>query len=465
MPGTFAKGTVETFRLLVDRSLEHLVNLDKSMVSLRTPDRIVSLSASSIGWDSEIEPDPAAAASQCWLMLNGQSDFAELKKDIEADPLIASHLGNTVGTELQTEHISLEKVLNRFLLDYFKSEQGRAALAHVVFDKNRSAVPEEAALSKIVSQYERAFDSDRVSVEFFTILEGFRMEPLQVQLESNLLLEGLDTKAVVALWNSDKGVRESFPLWGFYNKSPQQIHGRLKVHIETQKLVFSTGSQPEPTPKSVEIEAINSLALATDALRLLKPGAVSMGPIFARSNSPFLCPRTFFLPWVGSSPYGEPYSLDTADFEPLTSVVSAIRSARQTSKKQQKALLLAVDRISRSSVRIRKEDALLDVMIALEALVLSGAGDPTIRGELRFRLSLYVARFLARNRGERERLYKLVRKAYDLRSKVVHGDTLDEQEKATVIEVVNVARQVALALLKRTSANEPPINWDSLTLQ
>jgi Apea-like HEPN len=82
----------------------------------------------------------------------------------------------------------------------------------------------------------------------------------------------------------------------------------------------------------------------------------------------------------------------------------------------------AVRRFYFSSQRFDIEDKVIDLMIAFEALFL------TENVELSFKLSLRVARFLA-DEYDSSRLYDIMRKAYSLRSKFVHGDGLKPAEE------------------------------------
>jgi hypothetical protein len=82
----------------------------------------------------------------------------------------------------------------------------------------------------------------------------------------------------------------------------------------------------------------------------------------------------------------------------------------------------AVRRFYFSSQRFDIEDKVIDLMIAFEALFL------TENAELSFKLSLRVARFLA-DEYDSSQLYDIMRKAYNLRSKFVHGDGLKPAEE------------------------------------
>ena len=86
-----------------------------------------------------------------------------------------------------------------------------------------------------------------------------------------------------------------------------------------------------------------------------------------------------------------------------------------------KAVAMAVRRMGFASMRERWEDRFLDVMIALEALLLS---DPSPeRGELRFRMAFRAAQSLPNGVGDftSGEIFIAMKHAYDVRSALAHG--------------------------------------------
>jgi len=74
-------------------------------------------------------------------------------------------------------------------------------------------------------------------------------------------------------------------------------------------------------------------------------------------------------------------------------------------------------------------DVLLDAMIALESLYMPD------RDELRYRLATRMAALLALPQ-DRKDVFANVRQAYDLRSNIVHGGTIDEETEKKINEVL-----------------------------
>lgn len=71
--------------------------------------------------------------------------------------------------------------------------------------------------------------------------------------------------------------------------------------------------------------------------------------------------------------------------------------------------------------RVSLDDAILDHLVAAEALFLKDAGSPEERGELGFRLALRASRFLETGGADRLALHKFMKRAYELRSGIAHG--------------------------------------------
>lgn len=83
-----------------------------------------------------------------------------------------------------------------------------------------------------------------------------------------------------------------------------------------------------------------------------------------------------------------------------------------------KFIALAAKRFSYAHERHDWEDRIIDLLIAAEAVFLSQAGN---QGELKHRLKLHAAKFLATDSKIRKQIFEDMSLAYDLRSNIVHG--------------------------------------------
>jgi hypothetical protein len=127
-----------------------------------------------------------------------------------------------------------------------------------------------------------------------------------------------------------------------------------------------------------------------------------------------------------------------------------------------KRLRIAIQRLHRA-IRFRTGvDAAIDLGIALEALFL---GDmPDDRGELKFRLRIKAARFLADTEEERKILFDLVGTLYDLRSRAVHTGSIDSEASGRPVqEVLNEGYSLTAKALRKLVLNNEP-KWSSILL-
>lgn len=143
--------------------------------------------------------------------------------------------------------------------------------------------------------------------------------------------------------------------------------------------------------------------------------------------------------------------------------------------RQHPALAVVIRRFSYAGERIRPDDEIMDLIAALEALLLSDIAE---RGELRYRTALRGAIFIDdRSELTRREIQKQLRRGYDVRSAVPHGavpssDALKSPagEPLMLAQFVRgIEELVRLAVRKGVEAvgagaSWPP-DWDALTLE
>lgn len=125
-------------------------------------------------------------------------------------------------------------------------------------------------------------------------------------------------------------------------------------------------------------------------------------------------------------------------------------------KDENKFLKIAINRFMLSYEEENPEDKILDLMICLEALL------QDTPAELRFRLSIRTALFLETDNSKRNRIYKIIKKGYDIRSEIAHGTdasivNIDGQEitlENLVIEIEECVRRSIKEFIKRINNNE-----------
>jgi hypothetical protein len=186
-----------------------------------------------------------------------------------------------------------------------------------------------------------------------------------------------------------------------------------------EERIFATAGE-SPPPNLVQ-ERHDRVAAMVDrvvhALLLFKSGFVSAesGVLFASEAFEPLAAG-----WLGrwifgtkAGRHGPNYELQADEAEEFRHFYNALVQARTVHP----ALDVAVRRYGDAVGRTRPDDQLTDLIIALEALLLTDSE----RGEKRFQVALRVAAYLERGETKRRDILGFVKRAYDVRSSIVHG--------------------------------------------
>lgn len=114
------------------------------------------------------------------------------------------------------------------------------------------------------------------------------------------------------------------------------------------------------------------------------------------------------------------YHLQESDLSKLCAYMKATKALGNeyynSSSQLRKSITLAGDYFESHHTRVKKTDQLVDLIIALEALL-----SPENQGELTFRMSQGMAVLLAANATERTEIFQFIKRMYNRRSDLVHG--------------------------------------------
>lgn len=180
-----------------------------------------------------------------------------------------------------------------------------------------------------------------------------------------------------------------------------------------------TGSESRTEPAAFQLDERFRSVITT--LRLVKSGAAYVNLIYSwpaddpgRSSL-----RTQSLPIMA----GKGYYLERSELPLLSQLFAALPSAT----KAKKGLGRAIQRFDLAYQRVQPEDKLIDFWIALEGMFLTEGNT----GELRFRSALRMAHYVGGSPEERWDIYRNMKRSYDLRSLVVHGERVKKEEVNT----------------------------------
>jgi hypothetical protein len=157
--------------------------------------------------------------------------------------------------------------------------------------------------------------------------------------------------------------------------------------------------------------------------------------------------------------------LTAADLSPLQDLWGDLR--RNGSSTRKRPPPIAFSRFTTAFDRPTLQDRLVDLMISAEAIFLQDDGSPEDRGELSFRLALRAARFIADPARDKVAVFDEMKKAYALRSRLVHGAThaTTPSDVDQVAELLRLALTQALAAVRRGESFGTTHFWKNLQLQ
>jgi len=93
-------------------------------------------------------------------------------------------------------------------------------------------------------------------------------------------------------------------------------------------------------------------------------------------------------------------------------------------EKQHHYLQVPIRRLRMAGTRAEKEDALVDYVVGLEALL----GTDDEKTEIGYRFRIRGSVLLAKRRKDRQVHIRRLRELYDLRSRIVHGRTVSKDQ-------------------------------------
>jgi len=361
----------------------------------RTGIRLTDSTPSSTSWMTVEEVDWAEVVWMALQSVRRDSLHEQAEAILSVDPIIQPFIGAIVFAGWSGTQISPEACITGFLTD--------------LFARKNEGHPSEEDFQAAYREFEEFFTRPTIPYRAIAPLEGFAMEEPELELISEIRIVELSITE-----------RERLLLHGMNSVVPSgpadsgSAGFAVEVHWEEQRL---SGTESRDGRRfAARTQTDQSLDDVLSALRLYKGGAVWN-------------PRRYYWPrrWIpfrrltgipGTSAYppqGGPYRLAREESQPFLSFWLGYR--------KQQALLgqrlrIAHSRLEAGYDRRRTEDRVIDCVVGLEALL----QPEDAKTELSYRVSLRGATLLSRTPQERETIFTAIRRAYDLRSAIVHGD-------------------------------------------
>ena len=171
---------------------------------------------------------------------------------------------------------------------------------------------------------------------------------------------------------------------------------------------------------------------------------------------------------VGGSHSGQevfPFGLLADSPAPTTDVQAIVRAYMALEPAIKNRVRIALERLHKALIRSNPADRALELSIALEALLITSAGEHT------FKLSYRAALLVSEDVEERIATRAIIGATYGMRSDLMHGGRHSEtvkvikgQEKEPAEEVASKAAKITALVIKRIIMKGGPPEWDQFEL-
>lgn len=361
---------------------------------------------------------------------------------INSDTIIKKHIDKLIGSPESQIRISGAGFLQAFLKWHFCL--------------NESC--DETLFAQCYKSFEGFFsESDLVSIESCRLFNfECDVDVSEIQLSSDVKIRKANQHECL---QSEKEFNDTFR-WGHYaifSRSNYVVEKRTKV----RKIVCDENQIRESVTNQQKLELaeyrnnIESTNAAFDCmvklLRLLKPSSVYRDHQVKHQYDGYFgsfSSSTTRSQHLENTVVGEKCVLNHDDIKDLKEFWSFLEK-----EKNNKVLEIALDRLSYATERRTIADRMLDNFIGLESLYL-----PDGNQELTFRLSLRVAMMTEDTRDKAQDTFLLLKKMYDVRSKIAHGKKIKiEQGELDSLEEL-LRNSIKLFMQDKSKFNEDGLN-------
>lgn len=365
-------------------------------------------------------------------------EFIDCKRYMFEEESIKKHLDHIVGYSHAQTVINADSLLTE--------------LIYHSFDDSRPFEYNSDRFDRAYSRIEDLFYGKNIHLVFSAPLQNFHCELETINLAKDLRIVRMSREKLEDLWRSSR-----YGGWLPDNLLPNLTH-RLELDCLKPKICKKTWDEfsksiSEENPEQIAKSKFDSVV---SALRLFKPGV--MGFSFIRTTS-----LTWFpLPGFGgfTTHYGQhlqtgKYELSKEEINEFVKLFKNLFGDKSLSNIPS-FLNLALDRFNYAYDRKKPEDKLIDYMIAFETLYTK-----EVPGEPGYRIGMRTAALIGKTDEDKMRIFCDLRKAYGVRSKLVHGSTkIGDKGSLSVEEFIRIEqylRESIKEFFKRSSNNEDKI--------
>lgn len=268
-------------------------------------------------------------------------------------------------------------------------------------------------IDQLIREVSDFVDSTVIVIPFLVPLLNFTMDWTDpIVFDEGIVLRPLTDDEMTQLHG---GVLTGIPRTGAF-----PLHGfAFSGEVREAKEPGTTRSEPQPAVRDSLETRLKRLVLG---LRTFKAGPVGYDAIhfIGKGIQSWLSGRSSLGYGNEYVPSGI-YKISDAEVEPLQKHMRLVAAALHAS------LEAACGRLAAAQARTEPRDKLIDAVVGLEAILLANKGDERYRGEMRFRFAMNYAVLHELPEG-RYGQFNIARNFYDLRSRLVHGEQVNEHE-------------------------------------
>ena len=356
--------------------------------------------------------------------LEQQPEFLDCKRYMSEEKSISKHLSHLVGHTHTKGFIDTELILHKLLYESIDATK--------LFEFNSDIF--DCTYAKI----EDFFYCEKIKFVLSAPLQNFQCELEKIELAKDLRIVRMSKQEREDLWRGNR-----YSGWIPDSLLPHFTYS-LQLNFEKQKIYEDTSQKinqnsPEETPAEIARATFDKVV---SALRLFKHGIAGFSTIMTTPITWFPYGGGF-TNWYGKHFEPSRFILTEPEVKEYKALFQEF-SQKESLLQDSSFLNLALRRFNYAHERKRPEDKLIDYMIALETMYI--VDDP---GEYGYKIAIRAASLLGKTLQEKERIFLEIKKAYHLRSKIVHGSKkVGDKNSVSIQDVSKIEQYVRGSILE-----------------
>jgi Apea-like HEPN len=264
-----------------------------------------------------------------------------------------------------------------------------------IWDRNKTFACDDAEVNNIIEEVGYFVSLEAIKYRFQAQLLNFQMNRDTFELSENLTIRRLSEQEISDLYE-DLTTIDKIPGHEFVIEGEDEVLKNFDFHLD----------DIHPTEKIIDL-----LDKTILSLRSFKGGIVGYNHI--------RCIPVSFCPF-GFGTHGKVnVFIPFGRYELLEDEITELKEyTKLISKVSEPSMEMALSRLADAEIRTRPQDKIMDAVVGMEALLLSGLEDR--RGELRYRFSIHFST-LFDSPDARYNAFRIAKDLYDLRSTIAHG--------------------------------------------